>query len=67
MRKDSRRALDKALPNAPTVQNFDSGDERGFDRYRRRGQSALTKNHQIVLDTLEKTFRAAEQRQAGPE
>ena len=52
-----RSALDKALPNPlRRVQTFRSGFERSVDRDRRRGQEALTKNRQIVLDTLAKTF-----------
>src|SRR5580700_3977277 len=51
-----RSALDKALPNAPTVQSFeDAGNEisigtEGAD------DITLAKNQQIVLDTLKAKF-----------
>jgi len=51
-----RSALTKALPNPPTVQTFENGKneiEIGTDG---ANDVALTKNKQIVLDTLAATF-----------
>jgi preprotein translocase subunit SecF len=51
-----RAALDKALPNAPTVQKFTGGQNQVSIGTEGEDNTALTKNRQIVMDTLEKTF-----------
>lgn len=51
-----RAVLDKALPAAPTVQNFTGGLNQVSIGTEGADNAALTKNRQIVLDTLEKTF-----------
>jgi preprotein translocase subunit SecF len=51
-----RSALEKALPNAPTVQKFIGGENQVSIGTEGEDNTALTKNRQIVMDTLEKTF-----------
>lgn len=51
-----RAALDKALPAAPTVQNFTGGENQVSIGTEGADNTALTKNRQIVLDTFEKQF-----------
>ena len=51
-----RTALDKALPSAPTVQDFVGGENQVSIGTAGEDNAALTRNRQIVLDTLEKTF-----------
>ncbi len=54
-----RAALDKALPNAPTVQRFIGGDNQISIGTEGEDNTALTNNRQIVMDTLEKTYGQA--------
>jgi preprotein translocase subunit SecF len=51
-----RAALEKALPNAPTVQRFTSGENQISIGTEGEDNTALTKNRQIVMDTLEKVY-----------
>jgi preprotein translocase subunit SecF len=51
-----RAALEKALPNAPTVQKFVGGENQVSVGTEGEDNAALTKNRQIVMDTLEKTY-----------
>jgi preprotein translocase subunit SecF len=51
-----RAALEKTLPNAPTVQKFIGGQNQVSVGTEGEDNTALTKNRQIVMDTLEKTF-----------
>ena len=51
-----RSALDKALPNAPTVQSFEDAKNEVSIGTEGDKDEVLAKNHQIVLDTLKNTF-----------
>ena len=51
-----RAVLEKALPNTPTVQKFTSGENQVSIGTEGEDNSALTRNRQIVMDTLEKTY-----------
>jgi preprotein translocase subunit SecF len=51
-----RGALEKALPNSPTVQKFIGGENQVSIGTEGEDNTALTRNRQIVMDTLEKTF-----------
>ncbi len=51
-----RAALDKRLPNAPTVQNFVGGDNEVSIGTEGADEQTLNKNRQIVIDTLQSTF-----------
>jgi preprotein translocase subunit SecF len=51
-----RAALEKALPNSPTVQKFIGGENQVSIGTEGEDNTALTRNRQIVMDTLEKTF-----------
>jgi preprotein translocase subunit SecF len=51
-----RAALEKALPNAPTVQKFVGGENQVSIGTEGEDNTALTRNRQIVMDTLEKTY-----------
>jgi preprotein translocase subunit SecF len=51
-----RAALEKNLPNAPTVQKFVGGENQVSIGTEGEDNTALTKNRQIVMDTLEKTY-----------
>jgi preprotein translocase subunit SecF len=51
-----RAALEKALPNAPTVQRFIGGENQVSIGTEGEDNSALTRNRQIVMDTLEKSY-----------
>ena len=53
-----RSALDKALPNAPTVQSFEAATNEVSIGTEGADDQTLTKNHQIVLDTLKAHFAA---------
>jgi preprotein translocase subunit SecF len=55
-----RAVLDKALPSAPTVQNFTGGENQVSIGTAGEDNTALTKNRQLVLDTFEKTFAKPE-------
>src|SRR5450432_4047719 len=55
-----RAVLDKALPSAPTVQNFTGGENQVSIGTEGADNTALTKNRQTVLDTFEKTFAKPE-------
>ena len=54
-----RSVLDKALPSAPTVQDFIGGQNQVSIGTAGEDNAALTRNRQIVLDTLEKNFAHA--------
>jgi preprotein translocase subunit SecF len=51
-----RTALDKALPNAPTVQSFEAATNEVSIGTEGADDQTLAKNHQIVLDTLKSQF-----------
>jgi preprotein translocase subunit SecF len=51
-----RAVLEKALPNAPTVQRFVGGENQISIGTEGEDNTALTRNRQIVMDTLEKTY-----------
>ena len=51
-----RAALDKALPNAPTVQSFEAATNEISIGTEGADDQTLAKNHQIVLDTLKAKF-----------
>ncbi|MGI8988170.1 MAG: protein translocase subunit SecF [Bryobacteraceae bacterium] len=51
-----RAALDKRLPSAPTVQNFVGGDNEVSIGTEGADEQTLSKNRQIVIDTLQSTF-----------
>jgi preprotein translocase subunit SecF len=51
-----RSALDKALPNAPTVQSFEASTNEVSIGTEGADDQTLAKNHQIVLDTLKTQF-----------
>ncbi len=51
-----RAALDKALPLAPTVQSFESSENEISIGTAGADDQTLSKNHQIVLDTLKARF-----------
>jgi preprotein translocase subunit SecF len=51
-----RSALDKALPNAPTVQSFEAATNEVSIGTEGADDQTLSKNHQIVLDTLKTHF-----------
>ena len=51
-----RAALDKALPNAPTVQSFEAATNEISIGTEGADDQTLAKNHQIVLDTLKTKF-----------
>src|SRR5579872_5331169 len=51
-----RSALDKALPNAPTVQSFEAASDEVSIGTEGADDQTLTRNHKIVLDTLRATF-----------
>src|SRR5579864_6933934 len=51
-----RSVLDKALPNAPTVQSFEASTNEVSIGTEGADDQTLAKNHQIVLDTLKNTF-----------
>jgi preprotein translocase subunit SecF len=51
-----RAALEKALPNSPTVQRFVGGENQVSIGTEGEDNTALTRNRQIVMDTLEKTY-----------
>src|SRR5580704_1016226 len=51
-----RTALDKALPNAPTVQSFEDANNEISIGTEGADDVTLAKNHQIVLDTLKAKF-----------
>jgi preprotein translocase subunit SecF len=53
---DIRSALDKALPNAPTVQSFESGTNEVSIGTEGADDQTLARNRQIVLDTLKTRF-----------
>jgi preprotein translocase subunit SecF len=54
-----RSALDKALPNAPTVQSFEAATNEVSIGTEGADDQTLAKNHQIVLDTLKSQFAQA--------
>jgi preprotein translocase subunit SecF len=54
-----RSALDKALPNAPTVQSFEAATNEVSIGTEGADDQTLAKNHQIVLDTLKVRFSQA--------
>ena len=54
-----RAVLEKALPNAPTVQKFIGGENQVSIGTEGEDNTALTRNRQIVMDTLEKTYGQA--------
>ncbi len=60
-----RDALDKALPAAPTVQKFIGGENQVSVGTEGADNTALTRNRQIVMETLEKKVRPFGSRQAG--
>jgi preprotein translocase subunit SecF len=51
-----RAALDKALPNPPTVQSFEASTNEVSIGTEGADDQTLAKNHQIVLDTLKARF-----------
>src|SRR5579863_8159679 len=51
-----RSALDKALPSPPSVQTFENQSNEVEIGTEGSDDATLAKNHQIVLDTLAKTF-----------
>ncbi|HEY3835161.1 MAG TPA: protein translocase subunit SecF [Bryobacteraceae bacterium] len=51
-----RSALDKALPSAPTVQSFEAATNEVSIGTEGADDVTLSKNHQIVLDTLKARF-----------
>jgi len=51
-----RSALDKALPSPPSVQTFENQSNEVEIGTEGSDDAALAKNHQIVMDTLAKTF-----------
>ena len=51
-----RAALEKALPSAPTVQRFTNGENQVSIGTEGEDNTALTRNRQIVMDTLEKNY-----------
>src|ERR1700759_556676 len=51
-----RSALDKALSSAPTVQSFEAATNEVSIGTEGADDQTLTKNHQIVLDTLKARF-----------
>jgi preprotein translocase subunit SecF len=51
-----RAALDKALPSAPTVQRFESGNNEVSIGTEGEDNTVVTRNLQIIMDTLEKLY-----------
>src|SRR4051812_9846062 len=51
-----RAVLDKALASPPSVETFENGTNELAIGTEGSDEAALAKNHQIVIDTLSKTF-----------